>query len=645
MAIMCCSAKTNRATERPAAEKSGGVRMLSLLLMPSIRTCLLAVLIAAGMAAAVPAWPAADDAALAPWRELEAARQALKSAQNPGQMERLGRSSPSHWIRQQASRQLASHYAGAQQWKSYQAHSQAASPCAQLRFALATMPDFQIRSLTGAALEQYATQGAAAGLCKRALAEAAATGLLSDSQIWHRIRILIGSRKSRRARLLLPLLSDPVSNNQLHRAVQRATATMRANRVDTGSRIKRELLGVSAIVAAHARPALAAERWQVHSKGFEPHIRNQVWALIGREGALDHLPQALEWFRNAPLDDGDLTPAYGPLDLAWRVRAALRNEDWREVKTTIETMRGEQRQLSAWLYWHALALGRLGDSYRMQRELEKLADDHDDYYGILASEQLGRKLPPGNAIASRKRADRLSRDDADVRLALALAGSGREAQARRVWKHWMLRNDSHTILAASEAARAAGWLLGSINAADRAAPAANSLALRYPTPHRALIIDYCQRFALSAAYVYGLIRQESRFNTNAVSSAGARGMMQIMPATARRIARSHRYTRYRLARLTLPRTNVILGTTYLRDLADSLDNDAILIAAAYNAGPSRARKWAKASRGVSRAIMVETIPFTETRIYVKSLLANQIHYGRILRQETRPLLETLAGKF
>ena len=612
-------------------------------MLPS-RICLPVVLMVAGLAAAA-AGSAGDDAALAPWHDLEKARQALRSAKDPGRLETIGRTSPARWVRAQAGRDLADHYAGAQQWSNYQRHRAAASPCARLRFALATMPDSQARSFTPAALKQYSTEGASARLCPRALAEAAATGLLRDSQIWHHIRALVSSRKTSRALLLLPLLTERVSSKQLRRAVQRASATMRAKKADAGSRIKRELLGVSALVAAHSRPALAAERWEVHSKGLEPHIRNQVWALIGREGALDHLPQALEWFRNAPLADGFLMPAHGPLELAWRVRSALRSQDWREVKRTIEVMTGEQRQLSAWLYWHAIATGRLGDSHRMRRGLEKVASLHDDYYGILASEQLGRKLQPGNAIASRKTAARLARDDADVRLALALAAAGREFQARRVWKHWMALNDSHTILAASEAARAAGWLLGSINAADRAAPAANSLSLRYPTPHRQLIIDYCQRFGLPTAYVFGLIRQESRFNVNAISSAGARGMMQIMPATARRIARAHRYTRYRLSRLTLPRTNVILGTTYLRDLAESLDNDEILIAAAYNAGPSRAERWAKASRGISRAIMVETIPFTETRIYVKSLLANQIHYGRILRQEVKPLLVALAGEF
>ena len=606
--------------------------------------CLPAILAAAILAAAAAAPAAAAEAALAPWHGLEQARKALKGG-NAGRLEALARSSPSLWVRSQAGRSLADHYAGAQQWKSYSRHAQAADSCARLRFALATMPDFQVRTLTQPALEQYARQGAGARLCQRALTEAAATGLLGDSQIWHNIRILIGARKSRRARLLLPLLTSRVSSRQLHRAVQRATATMRASKVDASSRSKRELLAVSALVAAHSRPALAAERWQVHGSGFEPHIRNQVWALIGREGALDHLPQALDWFRRAPLAESSLMPAHGPLELAWRVRAALRNGDWREVKAGIDAMQGEQRQLSAWLYWHAVALGRLGDSHRMRRGLETVARLHDDYYGILASEQLGLRLPPGNAIASRRIASRLLQEDADVRLALALAAAGRESDARKVWKHWMAHNDSRTILAAAEAARTSGWLLGSINAADAAAPAANSLSLRYPTPHRALITDYCRRFGLPAAYVFGLIRQESRFNPKAVSSAGARGMMQIMPATARRIARAHSYSRYRLSRLTLPRTNVILGTTYLRDLADDLDEDEILIAAAYNAGPGRAERWARSSRGISRAVMVETIPFTETRIYVKSLLANQIHYGRILRQEVRPLLLALDGEF
>ena len=134
--------------------------------------------------------------------------------------------------------------------------------------------------------------------------------------------------------------------------------------------------------------------------------------------------------------------------------------------------------------------------------------------------------------------------------------------------------------------------------------------------------------SLDDAWVYGLMRQESRFVTNAKSSAGASGLMQLMPATAKWVARKIGLKDFHQGQVNDTETNLLLGTTYMRMVMESLDNHPVLASAAYNAGPGRARKW-RADRPLEGAIYAETIPFNETRDYVKKVMSNSVYYSAL----------------
>lgn len=177
------------------------------------------------------------------------------------------------------------------------------------------------------------------------------------------------------------------------------------------------------------------------------------------------------------------------------------------------------------------------------------------------------------------------------------------------------------------------------------APKYSNFQLRFPRPHASTIESYTKRFNLNPAFVYALIRRESRFNPGAISSAGARGIMQVMPATARSISKRHKYTRYKLSRLTRLDTNIIIGTRYLADLQQQIGTDPILIAAAYNAGPGRVRRWLATSQGLDKTVFIETIPFTETRLYVKAILGAQAHYGLLYGQSESDWKKVLTGSY
>jgi soluble lytic murein transglycosylase len=146
--------------------------------------------------------------------------------------------------------------------------------------------------------------------------------------------------------------------------------------------------------------------------------------------------------------------------------------------------------------------------------------------------------------------------------------------------------------------------------------------------------------SLDDAWVYGLMRQESRFITNARSSVGASGLMQLMPATARWVAKKIGLKDFHPGQVNDTETNLLLGTSYMRMVMESLDNHPVLASAGYNAGPGRARKW-RADRPLEGAVYAETIPFNETRDYVKKVMSNSIYYSALFDGKSKSLKSLL----
>ena len=150
----------------------------------------------------------------------------------------------------------------------------------------------------------------------------------------------------------------------------------------------------------------------------------------------------------------------------------------------------------------------------------------------------------------------------------------------------------------------------------------------YPRPHERIIQQFARWFDVNEDWIYGLIRQESRFIASVSSSAGANGLMQIMPATAQWIARQLEQTTFQRNDIYQIDTNIQFGTYYLRSLLDRLDQNVILATTGYNAGPQRAKQWrATLTKPIEATIFIETIPFTETRGYVQNVLANTVEYA------------------
>jgi len=461
-----------------------------------------------------------------------------------------------------------------------------------------------------------------------------ASGVLKDADIWARGRLALQAGNLTVAKTVLDrsagwsrkdvrLLDSAATNPEGYLAARNLALRTRAEREVALFALGR--------VSANA-PENAAQAWHRLGNAFMADDRRFGWGVIAVAGARKHSPEALDWFRLA----GDTR--LDPSQLEWRARAALRAQNWEALLGTIDTMDPELRDRPVWRFWRARALRQSGREQEALPLLAALAGEHH-FHAQLAAEELGPALraPPLEHKPSEEDVRAAARNPGLVR-ALAWYRLGLRYEGNLEWI-WAVRDlDDVPLLGAAELARREGWYERSIATADRTRRLTN-MALRYPTPYAELLRARAREFDVDDAWLYGLIRQESRFNANARSSVGASGLMQLMPDTARWVARRLGLKAAQGLADDTPETNTSYGTYYLKHVLTTLDASPVLASAAYNAGPRRAQAW-RADVPLEGAIYIDTIPFPETREYVRKVMANAVQYARLFGRQ----METLTGR-
>lgn len=319
-------------------------------------------------------------------------------------------------------------------------------------------------------------------------------------------------------------------------------------------------------------------------------------------------------------------------------RHAVRMGAWESVLRALDSMTFDTQQKREWQYWFARASEQRNDpkAKDVAKVFYQSLASETDYYGLLSRDRLGVKTQSLGASYQPTAEDRRRLEqDIHFKRAFALRNIGADASwSTREW-NWAVRqaylkNDDGMILAAAERADRIGWYDRAIYATERTAKLF-SPALRFPTPYREQVLSYSGQVSLDPAWAYGLMRQESRFVTNARSHVGASGLMQIMPNTARWIAGRLGET-YSASTANQLDTNIRYGTFYLSHILGQLSNQPVLATAGYNAGPTRAKRWQPINQALAADQYTEAIPFLETRDYVKNVMTNAIHYGLLLGQ-------------
>ena len=411
----------------------------------------------------------------------------------------------------------------------------------------------------------------------------------------------------------------------------------------------REFVSLALIRLAYLEPQEAALevdklRWRAQLTAEE---RSWIWGVIAKRAAQKSQDNALSYYQKGRLDQMHED------QVLWALRAALRAGQWAQVEAAFAALPPELRADAAWVYWHARAVlaQKPGEAARAQAlaSLQSIAGIRG-FYEQLALEELGqRSVLPAKPVPPTLEEKEAARKNPGLQRALHAIALGLRSEGVREWNYSISLHtkggmDDRSLLAAAELACHAEVWDRCINTSERS-KALVDMEQRFPMPFKAAVLARAQSIGLEPAYVYGLIRQESRFIMDARSVVGASGLMQVMPATARWTAKKIGMSDFTPAKLTDRDTNIAIGTGYLKLVLDSFQGSMPLAAAAYNAGPSRARTWRGASGApvLEAAIWAENIPFNETRDYVKKVLSNTTLYAAMISGQPQSIKARLGS--
>ncbi len=466
------------------------------------------------------------------------------------------------------------------------------------------------------------------------------SGHLRAEAAWQRARLAMEAGRTAAAVQAVTLL-NPDWVPMVH-----AIATDPARYLDekfTAIRPRTKELVTLALIRLASQDVAAAAREMDHTRWkaqLTTEERSWVWGVIGKRMAQSLQGDALAAFANG--NDRHMAPDH----LAWKARAGLRAGTWGHVRDAIAAMDETQRQEPVWVYWRARAMQALREPDALTAHitasgLYRSIASHQGFYELLALEELGHSVttpaPPAPLTPQEMAA---VQTHPGLQRALAAMRLGLRSEGVREWNYTTNLHtrggmgDRELLAAAALACQQEIWDR-CINTSERTR-AVQDQAQRFPMPFRAQVLRRTAEIGLDPAYVYGLIRQESRFVTDARSGVGASGLMQVMPATARWTARKIGLNDFQSHQITDRDTNILIGTAYLKLALDDLDGSMPLAAAAYNAGPARARAW-RQGPVLAGEIWAENIPFEETRDYVKKVLANTTHYASLITGQPQSL--------
>ncbi len=462
------------------------------------------------------------------------------------------------------------------------------------------------------------------GACDEPVEAWRRAGHMTADKVWARIQLAMEKRNLTLAEGLARYLA-PAERVWVERwlAMHRNPARELAHpRYPLDSAHARRIVRHGVMRLAHNDPEEAMRRWQELKRGqaFGREDENYVHRWIGVLAAQRHHPQAVEWLSSVAPAPDDETLRH------WRVRAAIRAGDWQNGLHFIYGLTEPEQQESEWRYWKAHMLEQTG-AKRIARGLYRELAEERGYYGFLAADRLDREYTIQHVAIEadpEELAAMLTRRP--IALARELYALGDTVNARRQWSWAIRRMNNQELKVAALVASRWGWhdrAIITLGKTDQL----NDLEVRFPILYRELIETNARDNKLDPDWVYGVLRQESAFMTDARSEAGALGLMQLMPRTGRLTAQRIRLPIAGTHAILQVDNNVKLGTSYLRQVLDQYHGHQTLATASYNAGPHRVRQWLPDNGALDAPAWVESIPFNETRNYVKNVMGFTAIYG------------------
>ena len=383
--------------------------------------------------------------------------------------------------------------------------------------------------------------------------------------------------------------------------------------------IKDTLRRLSAFNIEASWQQLKALKKSLTTKQFE-----RLQRKIALRAAKQHNLQAAAWLAS-------LSPKLQNNETrAWHVRILLLQKKWSQTIAAIQAMPESQQLASRWMYWQAHALQALKQNTAAKLLFEQIAIGRG-YYSFLSADRLGETYHMSAKPIKTSSSFSDLKKEAYIQRAYEWFQLHETGKASREWNRGLRNASQQTWLQALQLAASWGWYDRTIQAATRTG-AYDALNLRFPLGYLDDVQHIAKQTGVKKSLIWSVIRQESVFNSHAVSHRGARGLMQLMPTTADYISKKSGLGKVPKQELFLPPINIQLGSLYLADLLKRFDNQPALAIAAYNAGPTRVKRWQKQTSINDIDIWVEVIPFNETRRYVQQVIAFTVVYDWRLQQ-------------
>lgn len=361
---------------------------------------------------------------------------------------------------------------------------------------------------------------------------------------------------------------------------------------------------------------------------FNSEQVNRITKRIALSAALQHKPESKQLLEQLPNDLKNDTAHL------WLARIHLRDEDWIGLIRTIQSMPARLQKEAEWVYWLGRAYEEAGHEDKSKRLFYELAQ-RGTYYGFLAADRVGKAYQ----INQQQAADQGHYDEQglldknqNLLRARELFFLDRRVDARREWFQGIRKLSTDEIKQAASIASRWKWHDSAIKTVAKTSHR-NDYDLRFPMPYQQLVMNEVKSHGLDPSVIYGVMRRESLFDPLAKSRVGALGLMQLMPATARSVARALGLKKPKQYDILKVENNIRLGTQYLKTVLSQFDDNVALAAAAYNAGPGNVKKWLPEQQALEADLWVETVPFKETRNYIQAVLAYATIFDRHLGQE------------
>jgi len=376
----------------------------------------------------------------------------------------------------------------------------------------------------------------------------------------------------------------------------------------------------------------ASESWRkalrIYAYGVDQRMEMQRY--IALQAAYQNLPSAMKLLRSVPRKYRDDNV------LIQQVRVALKNENWTEILRSINHLNPEQKTDFQWRYWLARALEKLGKDSMAQAKYADISAN-TNYYGFLAADRIDKPYSFNNEPLQRDEAVlQALKNIPAVQRTRELYLLGRIDDARSEWYSAIQNLDEDQLKVAALLVYEWEWYDNAIITVAKSGHL-KDLELRFPTPFKDLIFTNANTYGLDPSWIYGVTRRESAFNVSARSSVGALGLMQLMPSTARYQSKKLGLDRPSISDILSSEQNLQLGSAYLNQMLTKFAGNQVLATAAYNAGPNRVLRWLPTDKNLAADIWVDTLPYRETREYVRAVMAYSTIFDWKLKQQVTPL--------